>query len=90
DTCHAHAAGEELPGVVERILDVVGAIDVVHCNSSRDLAGTGADRHANIETGRMDPEVILAMVKASRAPVVIFETPWPAIVEDIAWLRARL
>jgi deoxyribonuclease IV len=47
DTCHAHAAGEELSDVVERTLDAVGKIDVLHCNDSRDLPGTGADRHAN-------------------------------------------
>src|SRR5712691_10806829 len=34
DTCHAHAAGEALADVVERILGVVGTIDLVHCNNS--------------------------------------------------------
>lgn len=90
DTCHAHAAGEELADVVERTLKVVGKIDVLHCNSSRDQPATGADRHANLDAGTMDVESILAMVKASKAPVVIFETPWPGIAEDIAWLRSHL
>lgn len=90
DTCHAHAAGEDLIDVVERVLAVVGKIDVLHCNDSRDKAGTGADRHANIGNGQMDPEQILAMVKASKADVVIFETPWPGVEDDIAWLRERL
>jgi deoxyribonuclease-4 len=90
DTCHAHAAGEDLTDVVERVLKIVGKIDVLHCNSSRDKPATGADRHANIAAGTMDVESILAMVKSSKAEVVIFETPWPGISEDIAWLRSKI
>jgi deoxyribonuclease IV len=90
DTCHAHAAGEDLTDVVERVLKVVGKIDVLHCNSSRDQPATGADRHANINAGTMEVESILAMVKASKAEVVIFETPWPGIAGDMAWLRSQI
>ncbi len=90
DTCHAHAAGEELVDVVERVLAVVGTIDVLHCNDSRDLPGTGADRHANIGKGKMDPGTIRAMIEASRAPVLILETPWPGVVDDLAWVRNGL
>lgn len=90
DTCHAHAAGEDLADVVERVLKVVGRIDVLHCNDSRDPPGTGADRHANVGRGEMDPAAILNMVKASGAPVVIFETPWPGIRQDLTWLRESL
>lgn len=90
DTCHAHAAGEELVDVVERVLKVVGTIDVLHCNDSRDPPGTGADRHANIGKGKMDPEVIRAMIKASGAPVLILETPWPGVVDDLAWVRSSI
>ena len=90
DTCHAHAAGEDLADVVERVLKVVGKIDVLHCNDSRDAAGSGADRHANVAVGTMDSEQLLAMVQASKADVVIFETPWPGVADDIAWLRDRL
>lgn len=90
DTCHAHAAGEDLVDVVERVRKVVGTIDLLHCNDSRDKAGTGADRHANIGHGNIDREVLLEMVRASGAPVAILETPWPGIVEDLAWLRENL
>jgi len=90
DTCHAHAAGEDLADVVERVLKVVGVIDVLHCNDSRDLAGTGADRHANLGAGKMDLEILGAMVEASKAPVVILETPSPGVVDDIKWVRDRL
>src|SRR3954451_20840260 len=30
DTCHAHAAGEELSDAVERVLGIVGKIDLLH------------------------------------------------------------
>lgn len=87
DTCHVHAAGEQLVGVVERVLRIVGSIDVLHCNDSRDLPGTGADRHANIGRGKMSPTVLQDMIEASRAPVLILETPWPGLVQDLAWVR---
>lgn len=90
DTCHAHAAGEDLADVVERVLDATGRIDVLHANDSRDPPGTGADRHANFASGTMDVDAIVGMVKASAAPVVILETPWPEIADDIELLRSRL
>ena len=90
DTCHAHAAGEDLLDVVDRTLEATGRIDLVHANSSKDPPGTGADRHANFAAGTMDPEAIVAMIKASGAPAVICETPWPGIEEDLAFLRAAL
>ncbi|MDQ3957530.1 MAG: deoxyribonuclease IV [Actinomycetota bacterium] len=90
DTCHAHAAGEDLTDVIKRVLDATGRIDLLHANSSRDDPGTGADRHASFAAGKMDPEAILEMVKASGAEVVICETPWATIADDIAWLRERL
>ena len=90
DTCHAHAAGEELDGVVERVLEATGRIDLIHANDSRDPPGTGADRHANFAEGQMDTEMIVDMVRAAGAPAVICETPWPKIAEDVALIRERL
>jgi deoxyribonuclease IV len=90
DTCHAHAAGEDLTDVVERVLKIVGKIDLLHCNDSRDAPGTGADRHANFTEGNIDKEALLHMVRASGAPAVICETPWPGIGDDIAYLREHL
>jgi deoxyribonuclease IV len=90
DTCHAHAAGEDLSDVVDRVLDAVGEINLLHCNDSRDNAGTGADRHANFSDGRMDKQAIVDMIRVAKAPVVICETPWPGIAEDMSWLRAHL
>ena len=90
DTCHAHAAGEDLADVVDRVLEATGRIDLVHANGSRDKAGSGADRHDNFATGQLAPESILAMVKAAGDVPVICETPWPGIADDIAYLRGNL
>ena len=90
DTCHAHAAGEDLSDVIPRVLEATGRIDLLHANSSRDKPGSGADRHANFEGGQMDPDAIVEMVKASKAPAVICETPWPGISDDMALLRKHV
>jgi deoxyribonuclease-4 len=89
DTCHAHAAGEELIDAVDRIKAMTGRIDLVHCNDSRDEFGSGADRHANIGSGMIDPDLILAVVRAAGAPIVV-ETPADGHAADIAWLRGKL
>jgi deoxyribonuclease IV len=74
DTCHAHAAGEELSDAVERVLAIVGRIDLLHANDSRDPPGTGADRHANLGKGEIGADVLREMIKAAGPPVVV-ETP---------------
>ncbi|MEV0633196.1 deoxyribonuclease IV [Nonomuraea wenchangensis] len=89
DTCHAHAGGEELVGLVERVKAITGRIDLVHCNDSRDEFGSGADRHANLGQGRIDPELILAVCREAGAPVVV-ETPGDGQADDIAFLRKNL
>ncbi|MCW2903156.1 MAG: Xylose isomerase domain protein barrel [Streptosporangiaceae bacterium] len=89
DTCHAHAAGEELIDAVDRIKAITGRIDLVHCNDSRDAFGSGADRHANLRGGTIDPELILTVVRSAGAPVVV-ETPGDGQAADIAWLRDNL
>ena len=89
DTCHAWAAGEELVDSVERILAITGRIDLVHCNDSRDAAGSGADRHANFGTGQIDPQLLVAVVKAAGAPVIC-ETADEGRRQDIAFLRDNL
>src|SRR5262245_59633645 len=61
DTCHAWAAGEELIEAVARIKGITGRIDLVHCNDSRDPAGSGRDRHANFGTGEIDPGLLVAV-----------------------------
>jgi deoxyribonuclease-4 len=89
DTCHAHAAGEDLSDVVERIRAITGRIDLVHANDSRDPPGTGADRHANLGEGEIDPEALRAMIRACEAPVVV-ETPGAGHVADLEFVRETL
>ena len=91
DTCHAWAAGEDLGTLVERVHAAVGRIDLVHCNDSRDPAGSRRDRHANLGRGEIPPDLMVAVVAAAGAPVVV-ETPDEegAQAADIAWHRQRL
>ena len=89
DTCHAHAGGEELADVVDRVKAITGRIDLVHCNDSRDTFDSGADRHANLGKGQIDPELILGVCRAAGAPVVV-ETPGDGQAADIAFLRDHL
>src|SRR3954470_9505381 len=90
DTCHAHAGGNSLETVVEDVLRITGRIDLVHCNDSRDAFDSGADRHANLGAGKVDPDLLAAVVRDAGAPVVL-ETPGGAEqhVADADWLRER-
>ena len=87
DTCHAHAAGLDLATVVDQIKAITGRIDLVHGNNSRDEFGSGRDRHAGLESGTIDPALILGVIQAAGAPVIC-ETPDPEA--DVAWLGRRL
>jgi deoxyribonuclease-4 len=89
DTCHAHAGGEALVDVVERVKAITGRIDLVHCNDSRDAFDSGADRHANLGEGQIDVELLVAVVRAAGCPVVV-ETPGEGQAADIALLKSRL
>jgi deoxyribonuclease IV len=87
DTCHAFSSGEELAGIVDRVKAITGRVDLVHCNNSRDEFGSGRDRHAGLESGQIDPALLVDVIRAAGA-TVICETPDPA--EDVRWLRAKL
>ncbi len=89
DTCHAHAGGEELLGIVDRLKAITGRIDLIHANDSRDAFDSGADRHQNLGQGQIDPDLIVAVIRAAGAPAVV-ETPAEGQAEDIALLRAGL
>jgi deoxyribonuclease-4 len=91
DTCHAHAGGNDLSTVVERVRAITGRIDLVHANDSRDAFDSGADRHTNLGQGNLDPDELVAVVRDAGAPVVC-ETPGGVEGHraDFAWLRNRL
>jgi deoxyribonuclease-4 len=91
DTCHAHAGGIDLSGVVEGVLAITGRIDLVHANDSRDEFDSGADRHTNLGSGLVDGDALVAAVRAAGAPAIC-ETPGgtEGQAADIAWLRSRV
>jgi deoxyribonuclease-4 len=91
DTCHAHAAGEELSDAVERVLAIVGRIDLLHANDSRDPPGTGADRHANLGKGEIGAAPLREMIYAAGPPVGV-ETPGGVeeMRADLEFVRAAL
>src|SRR3954463_8093018 len=88
--CHAHAGGNSLETVVDDVLRITGRIDLVHCNDSRDAFDSGADRHANLGAGKVDPDLLAAVVRDAGAPVIL-ETLGGAAehVADSDWLRER-
>jgi deoxyribonuclease IV len=91
DTCHAHAGGEDLVGIVDRVLAITGRIDLVHANDSRDEFDSGADRHANFGTGRIAADAIAEVCRLAGSDVIV-ETPGGPEGQgaDIAFLRKTL
>jgi deoxyribonuclease-4 len=89
DTCHAHAAGEDVITSAERILAITGRIDLVHCNDSKDGHGSGRDRHENLGKGTISPEVLAEVVRVANAPCVV-ETPAEGQADDVAFLKDAL
>jgi deoxyribonuclease-4 len=91
DTCHFWAAGENLDGLVDRVMAATGRIDLVHCNDSRDPFDSRRDRHANLGQGEIPPESLLEVVRAAGAPIIV-ETPGGVEEQaaDILWLRTNL
>ncbi|KQU04464.1 endonuclease IV [Rhodococcus sp. Leaf7] len=87
DTCHAWAGGEDLVDAVERIKAITGQIDLVHLNNSRDEFDSARDRHANLESGEIDPQLLAAVASAAGAPIML-ETPADGMKADVAFLRA--
>ncbi|SBT53217.1 deoxyribonuclease IV [Micromonospora narathiwatensis] len=91
DTCHAHAGGEELLGLVDRVKAITGRIDLIHANNSKGAFNSGQDRHDNLDGGTIDPELLVAVIRAAGAPVIV-ETPGgtEGQAADIAFLRQQL
>jgi deoxyribonuclease-4 len=90
DTCHAHAGGEDLLDIVDRVKAITGRIELIHANDSKDAFDSGRDRHDNLGSGKIDPELVVAVVRAAGAPVIV-ETPGGVEGQsaDIALLRGR-
>jgi deoxyribonuclease-4 len=82
DTCHLHAAGEDLAEpdkLVNRITDALGpqSIGLIHVNDSRDPLGSHRDRHESLGSGTLDPSAFEALltVPALRNVPMLVETP---------------
>jgi deoxyribonuclease-4 len=94
DTCHAHAAGEELGDAIERVLAITGGIDLLHANDSRDPPVTGADRHQRLGEGQVDEQALRAMIRAGAGAgaAIVVETPGPldGIRADLEFVRAAI
>jgi deoxyribonuclease-4 len=90
DTCHAHAGGEDLVDIVDRVKAITGRIDLIHANDSKDAFDSGRDRHDNLGSGKIDPGLVVAAIRAAGAPVIV-ETPGgiDGQAADIALLRDR-
>lgn len=91
DTCHLHAAGEDLVAGVERLLAAIGRIDLVHLNDSKDPSGSGRDRHENLGAGLIVPEALVEVVRLANTDVIC-ETPGDAAqhAADLDWIRGQL
>ncbi len=89
DTCHAHAGGESLDGIVDRVRAITGRVDLVHANNSRDAFDSGADRHANMADGQIAPDMIAGIARAAGGDVIV-ETPREGHADDIEFLRKAL
>ncbi|ROT33647.1 deoxyribonuclease IV [Micromonospora sp. HM5-17] len=91
DTCHAYAGGEELLGIVDRVMAITGRIDLIHANGSKGGFNSGQDRHDNLGSGAIDPELVVEVIRAAGAPAIV-ETPGgvDGQAADIAYLRDRL
>jgi deoxyribonuclease IV len=88
DTCHAYAGGEDLVGIVDRVKAITGRIDLIHANDSKGAFDSGQDRHDNLGSGKIDPDLVVAAIRAAGAPAIV-ETPGGADGQtaDITLLR---
>ena len=91
DTCHTWASGADMESAVDLISGLVGGITLVHCNDSKDEAGSNRDRHENLGAGQIPEDLLVGVIREANAPVIL-ETPGDAEshVADMAWLRSRL
>ena len=89
DTCHAWAAGLELPDAVDAVLAITGRIDLIHCNGSRDEFNSHRDRHSNLNDGHIPVDAIIEAVRRGNTALIL-ETPSDGHADDIATLRSAL
>jgi deoxyribonuclease-4 len=88
DTCLSWAGGEPFDGLVDRVLEATGRIDLVHANDSKDGFDSRRDRHQNLGKGEIPVDHLITTIATAGAPVVV-ETPGGAEEQgaDIDWVR---
>lgn len=88
DTCHSWAGGEPFDGLVERVFDATGRIDLVQANDSKDTFDSRRDRHQNLGEGQIPMDDLERTIIQAKAPVVV-ETPGGSEVQarDIKLVR---
>ena len=100
DTCHIHDAGYDMTdfdGILDSFDHIIGLsrLHVIHLNDSKNIRGAKKDRHANIGTGEIGFEALLAAAENRRTAHIpkILETPYingkPEYAKEIAMLRNR-
>jgi deoxyribonuclease IV len=95
DTCHAFAAGENLTDAVDRVIKIVGNIDLLHANDAQGEPGSGRDRHAHLGQGNIGAEVLRQMIRTAGGPAVVepheaWKAGTGAVREDIRFVREAL
>lgn len=91
DTCHIWAAGIGFNEFIQFAETYANRIKVIHVNDSLTDFGSHADRHANIDYGRMDSselyKFLLRMHKLCPGAPMILETPADHIDESLAKVK---
>ncbi|MEV6416666.1 deoxyribonuclease IV [Kribbella sp. NPDC051718] len=86
DTCHLHAAGEDL--AAPDLLDDLRNIALIHVNDSRDPRGSHRDRHESLDAGTIGLPTLAAFL----AHPVLAEVPMlvetPTHERDVALLKS--
>ena len=49
----------------------MGGVSLVHCNDSKDEAGSNRDRHENLGHGKIPEDLLVGVVRAAAAPVIV-------------------
>jgi deoxyribonuclease-4 len=78
DTCHAFASGSEnFIEEIEKIKFILGKLDLIHLNNSKDPINSSRDRHELLSEGEIDIKEINSLVKYAKKEFIdlILETP---------------
>jgi deoxyribonuclease-4 len=86
DTCHLHAAGEDLadPQLIDGLASVIG---LIHVNDSRDPRGSHRDRHESLDVGTVGLPTLAAFLAHPALVEVPVLVETPTHVRDVALLK---